>query len=152
MSNSFRDLLAPNQLNSGDNLFSGLSGFKLSMQQDGNLVLYAIDDTNLPRQLPAFPPGFTSGSYPKAIWASGTNGTDANRCVMQEDGNLVVYDVAGTARWASGTNGNHGAFLRCQDDGNLVVYSFNGGAWSSNTFAGPRETPSNAIRQKSPTM
>ena len=97
------------------------------MQRDGNLVLYVIDDTNLPHQIPAYPPGFTTGNYHKAIWATNTSGTDADRCVMQADGNLVVYDVANKARWASNTQGNAGAFLRCQDDGNLVIYATGGG-------------------------
>src|SRR5215831_4035963 len=54
----------------------------LSMQTDGNLVLY--DAANHPR------------------WASGTNGKPVTHVIMQPDGNLVIYNNA-TPVWASGT-------------------------------------------------
>nr|AAA33552.1 dimeric mannose specific lectin protein precursor [Narcissus hybrid cultivar 2] len=58
----------------------------LSMQSDGNLVVYS------PRNNP--------------IWASNTGGENGNYvCVLQKDRNVVIY---GTARWATGTN-IHGA-------------------------------------------
>jgi hypothetical protein len=40
---------------------------------------------------------------------------------MQADGNLVVYEAAGTPVWASGTAGHPGASLRVGDDGNMAV-------------------------------
>jgi hypothetical protein len=142
---SFRDLVAPSaklpkpdpfhraqgQLNVGDILFSGTRAFQLIMQTDGNLVLYAIDDSALPADI-------TKGTYTEIIWASGTNGLGGNVCKMQDDGNFVIYKGS-KAIWNSATEGNPGAFLRCQDDGNLVVYG-SGGAplWASNTSAGSR--------------
>jgi hypothetical protein len=59
----------------------------LSMQTDGNLVLY--DAANQPR------------------WASGTNGKPVTHVIMQPDGNLVIFNNA-TPVWASDT-GNVGA-------------------------------------------
>jgi hypothetical protein len=116
----FRDLTPPGQLNPGDVLFSATRAFQLMMQEDGNLVLYVIDDASLPQDI-------TKGIYKKAIWSSGTNGTLAGQCRMQSDGNLVLYiSNDGPAVWASGTNGHPGAFLRCQDDGNLVILGANG--------------------------
>lgn len=48
--------------------------------------------------------------------------TSKARLVMQEDGNLVVYDESDKPRWASHTDGNPGAYATFQLDGNLVVY------------------------------
>src|SRR5262245_10859607 len=59
----------------------------LTMQTDGNLVLY--DAANQPR------------------WASGTYGKPVTHVIMQPDGNLVIYNNT-TPVWASGT-GNVGA-------------------------------------------
>jgi hypothetical protein len=95
----------------------------LSMQTDGNLVLYR--DDGLGSGLPVYP-----------LWSSGTQGTgSSNRLVMQTDGNLVVYTSANKAVWSSGTaktgSNNH---LAVQADGNLVVYtSSNVAVWSSGT-------------------
>lgn len=126
-----RDLVAPQQLNPGDNLFSATRSFQLKFQTDGNLVLYAIDDATLPVDI-------TQATYSKVIWNTQSNGKGANRCVMQADGNLVVYNN-NTAIWSSHTSGHPGSFLRCQDDGNLVVYGPDGSVpWFSNTFAGRR--------------
>lgn len=36
----------------------------------------------------------------KAVWATKTNGKGCN-AVIKDDGNLVVYDVAGAAKWNS---------------------------------------------------
>jgi hypothetical protein len=86
--------------------------FVLTMQLDGNLVL---------------------SFQMRAIWTSGTSGYPGARVVMQEDGNLVVYDEGGVARWSSGTGGYPGALLRIQSDGNLVVACAVTPLWASNT-------------------
>jgi hypothetical protein len=123
---------AQGQLNSGDMLLSATRNFQLIMQSDGNLVVYAINDSDLPVDI-------TKGTYQAVMFATGTNGTGSTHVAMQDDGNLVVYDNANRPHWASSTNGNPGAYVRMQDDGNLVVYGSNGKAlWASNTFAGAR--------------
>jgi hypothetical protein len=38
------------------------------------------------------------------VWASGTDGHPGAVLVMQDDGNLVIYDMVGTPLWATGTN------------------------------------------------
>ena len=89
--------------------------FRLTMQLDGNLVLY-------------------QGSTP--IWASNTYGSGGgNRAVMQQDGNFVVYTSDGRAVWASSSSfGYNGATLSVQNDGNMVIYSTGGApVWHSNT-------------------
>ena len=88
---------------------------QLTMQGDGNLVLY------------------DALSGPRALWASNTNGKGALLAYMQPDGNLVVYDADHQPLWASGTDGHPGAYLSVQDDGNIVVYVGSQPIWSSKT-------------------
>lgn len=60
----------------------------------------------------------------------------ARRLMVQEDGNVVVYDSRDKARWASDTYGQgEGPYkFRMQDDGNLVLYDSGDSAiWASNT-------------------
>jgi hypothetical protein len=96
-----------------ESIYSDNGLYRLTMQNDCNLVLYA----------------------PNAIWSSKTyNGS--NNCVarMQDDGNFVVYNGS-RALWASNTWGHPGAYLELQDDRNLVVYDTNRHAlWASNTW------------------
>ena len=134
MSEFFRDLLANGRLNVGDDMYSATRAFRLNVQADGNLVLYVIDDTTLPRDRIEGP----DVNY-IPIWGTDTNGTDVNHCVMQTDGNLVLLNAANVPRWGSGTQGHPNAFLRCQSDGNLVIYTVDGRPiWASNTNAGVR--------------
>lgn len=107
------------QLSPGETLQAGQSitggGDALTMQGDGNLVLYA--------------PGNA------AIWATNTSGHSGAWVVMQTDGNLVVVAANGTPLWASGTNGHSGAGLVLQSDGNAVIYApGNVAVWASNTY------------------
>jgi hypothetical protein len=97
----------------GDRLFAGQSmtssngRYRLTYQNDGNLVLY--DDV---ARIP--------------LWASNTGGTSAGQAALQGDGNLVVYDAQLVGRWGSGTAGNPNAHVSLQNDGNLVVYRADG--------------------------
>ena len=96
-------------------LYSDDLVFRLVFQDDGNLVVY--DNQN------------------RALWASGTNGQAASQCIMQTDGNLVIYGYY-DAIWASGTNGWYNAYLDMQDDGNLVIYypvSYTEAIWATGT-------------------
>jgi len=99
--------------------------FSLSMQIDGNLVLY-VDDflEHAPER--------------RALWAANTISCPVPQtCTMQTNGNLVVYDALHVARRASNTAGHPGAFLRVHDDGNAVIYAPDGvELWSSQTAAG----------------
>jgi hypothetical protein len=133
------ELLAGQTLYQGESLSSCDGRFTLSMQTDGNLVLYQ--------------------SGIGALWATGTNGSYAgidNRLTMQSaDGNLVLYNVFGEPLsphcydlgteneqygppgcLPSNTSGHPGAHLAVQDDGNVVVYSnANVALWATNTSA-----------------
>jgi hypothetical protein len=91
------------QLNPGDSLVSPSGLFLLTMQSDGNLVLYS--------------PGHI------AIWASNTAGHSGSVLQMQADGNLVLYAPGHVATWATGTQGHGGTVLQMQDDANAVLYA-----------------------------
>jgi hypothetical protein len=104
-------------INVGQFLLSPDTQSTLSLQTDGNLVLY---------------------SNFKPVWSSQVFTTKANFLAMQADGNLVEYDNTGHALWASGTPSHPGAYLTTQTDGNLVIYSSsNVPLWSTSTFSIP---------------
>ncbi len=97
----------------GEDLRSCDGRFSLSMQHDGNLVVYQ------------------AGAG--ARWHTHTHGQSASGVVMQSDGNLVLYGTGEGALWHTHTHGNGGAYLRMQDDGNLVVYRGSTVLWNSGT-------------------
>ncbi|MCE7993455.1 MAG: lectin [Roseivirga sp.] len=107
------DRLLPGQLlERGKQLKSQNGKYRLILQDDGNLVLY------------------NSEGY---LWATNTAGRAAKECVMQEDGNCVLYGYNDReVLWASNTAGKNGAYLIVQDDGNVVIYQ-PVAVWATNT-------------------
>jgi hypothetical protein len=86
----------------------------LTMQADGNLVLYR------------------SGG--RARWATGTYGKTVSRAIMQGDGNFVMYGPDGKYIWDTATDRHPGAWLIVQNDGNVVIYGPAGNPlWATNT-------------------
>jgi hypothetical protein len=65
-----------------------------------------------------------------ALWATNTASHPHAELIMQNDGNLVVYD-AGRPIWSSGTFGHPGARLRVRDDGALVIYDESKPIWTA---------------------
>src|SRR4051812_31357355 len=95
----------------------------ICFQRDGNLVVYCDDN---------------KGSWGPR-WASHTVGKGADRCVMQGDGNLVVYKGVHPL-WASNTSGHPGAAMYVQNDKNVVIYEGGLGVaalWNSKTYDQP---------------
>jgi len=91
----------------GSMLLSENGKVSLSMQRDGNLVVYA--DPNLPGVRP--------------IWSSATNGVMIkDGLVFQGDGNLCLYDSEDKCVWATMTNSTEVDKFVIQDDGNFVGY------------------------------
>jgi hypothetical protein len=144
-----KDLRSGMRLNVGDSLFSPLGGFRLVLQDDGNLVLYVIDDMRIPwdASLIVYHDVSILGIYQDAIWSSATHLREQDAgpgayCVMKDDGNFIIYDEDDKPCFQSGTKGNPGAFLRCQDDGNLVIYTRDNKAiWQSKTYARIDDVP-----------
>jgi hypothetical protein len=124
----------------------GKNARRLTMQTDGNLVLY---DQN-----------------GRALWNTKTYGNPGAYFVMQDDGNNVVYSSTNTALWNSKTRENPGLLnyvsptlfdrqflhvgqeletpdrkfkLILQDDGNLVLYSneTDTALWHAKTYNKP---------------
>lgn len=89
-------------LEPGDELMSVNGNFKLTYQNDGNLVIYRLADND-------------------AIWLSNTHGHNAWRTYMQPDGNLVIYEAPFKPIWQTGTAGYNGCVLIIQDNGRLII-------------------------------
>ncbi len=94
------------------NVFSCDGRFRLTLQSDGNVVLF-------------------QGST--ALWHTQTHGQATYDLIMQSDGNLVAYSTLGRALWNSGTQNYPGGTLAIQNDGNLVIYQNGIVRWTSNT-------------------
>ncbi|EHQ28251.1 C1 family peptidase [Mucilaginibacter paludis] len=101
----------------GNSIYSPNNGYRLTLQTDGNLVLYKEN----------------SNATETGIWSSRTQGRPSESVYFQTDGNLVIYSLGGpigahTSVWASGLFNNtglgttHFAKFYLQDDGNFVMY------------------------------
>lgn len=114
----------PGRLLPGEGLMAGQvlkspdGRLTLSLQVDGNLVLYDW--------------------YSQPLWSSKTNNHhDIWDLIMQTDGNLVAYNGHNKELWSSGTHGKPGATLSVQTDGNVVIYdTANHPLWATNTEIG----------------
>jgi len=119
----------PSVLYSGQALFPGESllspdaRFTLTLQSDGNLVLY--------------------DPYSRALFSTNTSGhPNVTQLVMQADGNLVLYENTSQPYWSTNTSSQPGASLFMQSDGNLVMYNTTEQPfWSSNTRVPVSPTP-----------
>ena len=83
--------------------------YRMDMQSDGNLVIYAG----------------AGGSRP--IWSIGSRPGAGSYAVMQSDGNFVVRNGQNRAVWAAGTDsalGYRASYVAMQDDGNFVAYAY----------------------------
>ena len=99
----------------GASLMSPGERYTLTLQTDGNLVIYDEQEHHL------------------AIWSSATNGKAVDHAIMQTDGNFVIYGFP-QALWATNTVGQPGAFLVLQDDGHLaIIQFFKQALWSAGT-------------------
>jgi len=109
--------LLPNErLSPGQSLTSQDGRFTLILRGDGNLVLYQGSMVLWKTNTVGLTPGFlgqqgSDGNLvlyvpgldgPRAVWNAGTAGHPNNRLVLQDDGNLVVYD-GGAVVWATYT-------------------------------------------------
>jgi hypothetical protein len=96
-------LFTGEMLHAGQSITSVDGTYTLTMQTDGNLVLYA-----------------SSG---KAVWdsaASYGSGTQ-DTLVMQPDGNLVIYTASGKAVWDSGTYGTGATAMTVALNGGVTI-------------------------------
>lgn len=96
-------------------LFAPGRAARLTFQSDGNLVLYCERPT---------------GWIPR--WSTDTWGQTVTTCIMQTDGNLVLYNGS-VPVWSSNTWTFPGSRLIVQDDENLVIYQGDKAVWTSST-------------------
>jgi hypothetical protein len=132
-------------LYAGDSYTTPNPKYTLTMQKDGNLVLYKNNPDGSRKAV------FATGTYARNPYHLGTG----DHAVMQADGNLVIYkansdgDKPSDAVWSSNTSstgvaggdvdagGTPGipsdanAVLAVQNDGNIVIYSGGGVAWDA---------------------
>lgn len=99
-------------INPGERYQSCSNRFYLTLQTDGNAVVYD-------RQI-------------GPLWMTSTN--NGASLIMQADGNLVLYPLTGPAVWNSQTSGNNGAVLVAQDDGNFAIYHQGAAKWATGSF------------------
>ncbi|WP_438392708.1 curculin (mannose-binding) lectin [Caballeronia sp. DA-9] len=107
---SARNLNPGESLAQGAQLWSDNNQYFLTLQTDGNLVVYG-------------PSG--------AVWATKTGGSGAAYAVMQTDGNFVLYNAANKAVWDTETF-RPNSTLAMQDDGDVGIY-WQRSIWASNT-------------------
>jgi hypothetical protein len=88
----------------GESLSACGDDYALSMEADGNLVLYRTKPER------------------KAIWATETNGKAGFNAILRADGNFALYDIHDHVIWSSGTGDHPGSSLAVQGEGNLVIY------------------------------
>ncbi|WP_405015722.1 hypothetical protein OHV05_00425 [Kitasatospora sp. NBC_00070] len=91
---------------------------RLTFQSDGNLVLYALSDTQ---------------DWP--LWASGTNGMGVTRVVWSQSGYVrLLNSSGGTVCTLGALSPAPGGTARVQNDGNFVFYDTDGDpTWASST-------------------
>lgn len=111
----------------GQSIYSENGLYQLIYQKEGNLVLYVLPDK-------------------RPVWWSSTEATpNPGKCIMQSDGNLVLYNTSKVAYWSSGTT-NPGSRLVLQNDRNLVMYNTAGEmVWASNTTATYQLCPTDSL-------
>ncbi|WP_447003401.1 S8 family serine peptidase [Saccharothrix isguenensis] len=101
--NAVADTLARGEsLTAGKSKSSQDGRYRLTMQTDGNLVLY------------------TAAGQP--LWHTRSNGSGATHATLQTDGNFVVYTAAGVPVWHSRTDRTAGDRVMVQNDSNVVLY------------------------------
>ncbi len=104
-------LVSNEVLGAGQSIQSANGEFTLSMQNDGNLVVYG-------------PFNGTDTIY----WASGTNGSGANRAILNPNGSLEMFDAGDNLDYStsSGATTTVNPQLRLEDNGQVVIYRHDG--------------------------
>ncbi|KAI9347280.1 hypothetical protein BDR26DRAFT_1004910 [Obelidium mucronatum] len=115
-------------MNKDDYMLAPAGHVQLTMQSDGNLVVYGHDNPNWC--------WFYWCTY-RARWATNTVG-QGNVFENHMNGNLILWRGDGQWAWSSGTVYNAPKHLCIQDDGNLVLYnqdqySDRDAVWATNT-------------------
>lgn len=115
-------------LESGSSIKSKNGKYELVFQDDGNFVLYEV-------------------SSKRPLWASDTASSyrRASKGLLQDDGNLRLFDDDNGEVWSShsGGRGDASTVLTVQDDGNVRLMCGEKQLWATNTAQKEPEKPSN---------
>ncbi|GAA2106488.1 hypothetical protein GCM10009759_44770 [Kitasatospora saccharophila] len=84
---------------------SGLPGYELRMQTDGNLVEYR----------------WNNGSVDRVCWSTGTYTQPGAYATYQNDGNFVLYSRGGAVLWSTHTITQDGFSVSINDRGAMFV-------------------------------
>lgn len=118
------DHLNPNEsLTAGQYIQPSSATFRLTMQSDGNLVLY-----------------FRTPNPDVPMWATswlGAPSIPGSYAIMQGDGNFVLYSPTGTALWHTHTYMYPGSYLTIGVDGNVIVYQSGTPRWYTALYQSP---------------
>ncbi len=127
-------LLADQSLKPDEAISSANGHYTLKYQSDGRLVLYRNRDR-------------------KELWDTKKTYPGAAICIMQSDGNLVIYDTLpspGTRQryvWLSGTAGHPGSRLVVQDNGDVAICTPDDTrVWTTSTRQRDRLLPDESLR------
>jgi hypothetical protein len=104
-------LHAESELQINQKYYSSNKKYFVKFQSDGNLVVYVASPA---KEVP--------------LWSSETSGKASTKCLMQGDGNLVIYNRQ-TPIWDSKScchSHIRSPLLEMQNDGNLVIYAQRG--------------------------
>jgi hypothetical protein len=128
------ELTVGQSLQRKDFLLSYTGRFRLTFQEDQNLVITETDY-----------------EYEGPVWQTGTAGSGGWIVRMQGDGNFCMYTQNNQLIWDSitrggGPSGNATSKIIMQEDGNLVIYSHGTSIWHSNTSRGPNPVPTQAAK------
>lgn len=119
------DYLAPGcKLELGQSLASENGTAQLTLQVNGELALFNVADG-------------------RQTWSSMTMGSPATYALMQNDGNLVLYNNQQLIIWSSQTQGNPGAYLVLENNGKMYLYYNNASIWSTENFSWGNQPRSN---------
>ncbi|WP_460983125.1 hypothetical protein [Spirosoma fluminis] len=86
-------------------------------------------------------------SFSRGVSEYNHNQNDPIRCLMQPDGNFVIYGSKRSA-WSSRTNGTGATVLQLNDDGTLALYQSNGR--SVNVLRSPPPPPDPPVTETPP--
>ena len=109
-------------LEAGSYLTSPNGRVRLTMQHDGNLVIYCRRTRNV-------------GFY-QPIWSTNTwqISNSIQKAVFTKAGSIALFDSTGTKVFDTWSGGQGGGKLVLQDDGDLVIYTnYNEAVWSTTT-------------------
>ena len=132
-------LLPGERLSTGGSLASPSGRYRLTLQSDGNLVLY--DTAGIPAQ-PRFMPagwaadvGIAAGDVPFALWDARID-VPGSTLIMRPDGDLVVQAGGDSEEpvWHTRTADRPGAYLSVRNDGAVTIgYADGRVLWSAGT-------------------